>query len=179
MWHVLYRLLMILGVLGVYHRLNTWYPLLLRGVCTWILRKMSFGHTSRQHVRWARLFFEVRNAYTAVFDVVVGTIDLLLLRGPSGLTQVLEALLQALREVSIKREQYEAVGPTFCSTSIHFSPTRAARMLHISRRTAIYACARSPSLTPSHCSAFCRSINRSCLLRQAFGDFCGKCFGEI
>lgn len=47
MWHVLYRLLMILGVLRVYHRLNAWYPLLLRGVCTWVLGKMSFGHTSR------------------------------------------------------------------------------------------------------------------------------------
>ena len=32
---------------------------------------------------------------------------------------------------------------------------------------------------PSHCSAFCRSINRSCLLRQAFDDFNGKCLGAI
>jgi hypothetical protein len=101
MWHVLHRLLMILGMLRVYHGLNAWYPLLLRGVCTCVLREMSFGHTSRQHVRWARLFFEVRNAYTAVFDVVVGTIDLFLLCRPSGLTQVLETLLQALHKVSM------------------------------------------------------------------------------
>lgn len=111
--------------------------------------------------------------------VVVGTIVLFLLSGPVGLCQVLETLLHALQRVSLWRDYKNSSCNTFCSTSVHFSPTRAARMLHISRRTSMYACARMSSLTPSHCSAFCRSINRSCLLRQALADFWGKCLGEI
>lgn len=43
----------------------------------------------------------------------------------------------------------------------------------------MYACAKTSSLTPSHCSAFILSINRSCRFRQAFGDLFGKCFGAI
>lgn len=69
---------------------------------------------------------------------------------------------------------------TFCSTSCHFSFTRAASILHISRRTSMYASERTSRFTPpSHCSAFWRSIKRSCLFRQAFADLEGKYFGEI
>lgn len=164
----------------VYHRLNARHSLLLRRIATWVEGGVSVGHTGK-HVRGARLFIDVRDAYAAVFFVVGRTIVLLLLRGPSGLGHVLEALLHALLRVSMQfKSDKKRKCPTFCSTSSHFSPTRAARILHISRRTSMYACERTSSFTPpSHCSAFWRSINRSCLLRQAFGDLEGKCFGEI
>jgi hypothetical protein len=64
---------------------------------------------------------------------------------------------------------------TLSSMICHFSPTRSARSDHISFRTAMYAVASVSNLTPSHCSALRRSINRSCLLRQAFAVLLGKC----
>jgi hypothetical protein len=51
----------------VHERLDARYPLLLRGVDVRVCGVMSFGHTG-QHVRRARLFIEVRNANTAVFE---------------------------------------------------------------------------------------------------------------
>jgi hypothetical protein len=160
---------------GMQHGLDARYPLLLRRVGDRILRELSFRHVL--HVCGARLFM-VRNAYTAIIVVVVGTIVLSPLRRPIGLCQVLHALFHALRPLAASSLAFGA-RHTFCSTSCHFSPTRAARMLHMSRRTSMYACARTSNLTPSHCSAFCRSINRSWRLRQALADFWGKCFGEI
>lgn len=79
------------------HRLNARHALLLR----WVLEaiRVSFGHAWK-HIRRTRLFLEVRNAYATVF-FVVGTIVLLLLRGPSGLCHVLDPLLHALRWVSM------------------------------------------------------------------------------
>jgi hypothetical protein len=103
MGHILCRLVVILGVLRVYHGLNARYPLLWH-VAACICGKMSFGHTRGQHVRRARFFIEVRNAYTAVFVVVVGTIILLLLRGPIGLCQVLKPLLHTLHHISMQYE---------------------------------------------------------------------------
>jgi len=86
----------------VYHRLDARYSLLLRRVAAWVRSEVSFGHT-RQHVRGARLFIEVRNAYTAVF-FVVGTIVLLLLRRPRSLCQILDALLHALLQLVAELE---------------------------------------------------------------------------
>jgi hypothetical protein len=86
-------------VIWVYDGLDAGDPLVLRSVATCIGREMSIGHTG-QHVRRARFFIEVRNAYTAVFVVVVGTVVLLLLRGPVCLRQVLETLLHTLLEIS-------------------------------------------------------------------------------
>jgi hypothetical protein len=88
-------------VIWVYDGLDAGDPLVLRSVATCIGREMSIGHTG-QHVRRARFFIEVRNAYTAVFVVVVGTIILLLLRGPRGLGQILKPFLHALRRVSVQ-----------------------------------------------------------------------------
>lgn len=50
------------------------------------------------HVRMMILlfFFEVRNAYSAVFMVVVGTIIELPLRRPIGLCKILESFLHTL-----------------------------------------------------------------------------------
>ena len=94
MSHVLRRLIM----RRVNHGLDAWDPLLLHRVSS-VGSVLSIGH-NWQHVRRARFFIEVRNAYTAVFVVVVGTIILLLLRGPVRLCQVLETLLHALLEIS-------------------------------------------------------------------------------
>lgn len=72
------------------------------------------------------------------------------------------------------------MGHTLASTNCHFSPTRSARIFHISRRTSKYAVASSSSLTPPfHWSAFWRSIRRSCRLRQALAVLEGKCLGAI
>ena len=75
MSHVLRRLIL----RRVYHRLYAWDPLLWHRVSSAIGSKVSIRDT-RQHVRRARFFLEVRNAYSTVFVVVVGTIILLLLR---------------------------------------------------------------------------------------------------
>jgi hypothetical protein len=97
MRHVLRRVM----IRRIHQRLDARYPLLLRGVDVCVCGVMSFGH-ARQHVRRARLFIEVRNANAAVFMVVVGTIILLLLRRPKGLSKILKSLLHALWEISLQ-----------------------------------------------------------------------------
>ena len=84
-------------------------------------------------------FFEVRNAYATVFMVVVGTILELLLGRSAGLRKVLEAFLNALVQGQYRVcDDFDlAKEPTFVSTNCHFSPTRAASKLHISRRTSM------------------------------------------
>jgi hypothetical protein len=83
-------------------------------------------------------FFEVRNAYAAVFMVVVGTVLELLLRRPKGLCEILQPLLHTLSHISIQPvDETTAKKRTFVSTNCHFSPTWAASKLHISRRTSM------------------------------------------
>jgi len=73
------------------HRLNAWYPLLMHGVA-WVCGIMSIGncgHVVQVHMMILLFFFEVRNAYSTIIMVVVGTILELLLRRPVGLSKVL------------------------------------------------------------------------------------------
>ena len=81
------------------HRLNTRHPLcLLRWVAHGIGRVLYWGHVGYvcMMMMILRFFIEVRNANSAVFVVVVGTVVLLLLRGPICLCEILQALLHAL-----------------------------------------------------------------------------------